>query len=417
MSVSFNPYSLDHQADPYPVYRRLRDEAPVHRVEDSDVFVVSRYEDVQWVFRSADVFSSKLDRRRRAQFSSEIGPIKGMLLAFRFLRRMRVSPFAARDGRMLINSDGDVHAVMRRIVNRGFTPRQIAAWEPRIHEIARECMSGVRGRAEFDLVEQLAIPLPVTVISELLGVEPERRHDFKRWSDAIVAGGTGPLIGQPEESGLFEAMAELNEYLRPFVRARRREPRDDLISTLVDAQDGDAALTDWEIFLFVLLLLIAGNETTTNLLGNAVDALLDHPDQLALVASEPARIPDLIEETLRWDAPVQFLSRTVTRAVERHGVEIPAGAQVVILVGAANRDERQFPDADRFDIARESAGHIGFGFGAHFCLGASLARLEARSALEALVPELPGLARVRPEREFLDSYLLRGRARLELRAA
>jgi len=212
-------------------------------------------------------------------------------------------------------------------------------------------------------------------------------------------------------------MGELRAYLRPIVRERRRRPDDNLISILVAAQVDGEGLSDYEIFLFVLLLLVAGNETTTNLLGNAVDALLAHPDQLARVSADPRLIPGLVEETLRYDGPVQFLTRRTTREVELYGQRIPAQASVVALLGSANRDERRFADPDRFDVARDARGHVAFGFVAHFCLGASLARLEAKAALEALVPELPRLARVRPEREFLDSYLIRGRARLDLRVA
>ena len=167
----------------------------------------------------------------------------------------------------------------------------------------------------------------------------------------------------------------------------------------------------------MLLLLVAGNETTTNLLGNAVDALLAHPEQLAKVVAEPALVPALVEETLRFDGPVQFVTRVTTREFELQGQTLPSRALVVVLLGSANRDERRFPEPDRFDVARDARGHVAFGFGAHFCLGASLARLEAKAALEALVPELPRLVRARPEREFLDSYLIRGRARLELRVA
>jgi cytochrome P450 len=190
-----------------------------------------------------------------------------------------------------------------------------------------------------------------------------------------------------------------------------------LISVLVTAELDGEGLTDYEIFLFVLLLLVAGNETTTNLLGNAVDALLTHPEQLRKVVEEPARIPALVEETLRFDGPVQFVTRRTTRAVALHGQTLPPHALVIVLLGSANRDERRFPEPDRFDVSRDTRGHVAFGFGAHFCLGASLARLEAKAALEALVPHLPRLVRARPEREFLDSYLIRGRARLELRVA
>jgi cytochrome P450 len=232
----------------------------------------------------------------------------------------------------------------------------------------------------------------------------------------IIAGATGSGLGNPLASGVMDAMAELRAYLRPIVRERRRQPADDLISILVEAEVEGAGLSDYEIFLFVLLLLVAGNETTTNLLGNAVDALLAHPEQLARVVAEPRLIAGLVEEALRYDAPVQFITRRTTRDFTMHGQTLPADSMVVVLLGSANRDERRFPEPDRFDVTRDTRGHVAFGFGAHFCLGASLARLEARGALEALVPELPRLARARPEREFLDSYLIRGRARLDLRA-
>jgi cytochrome P450 len=302
-------------------------------------------------------------------------------------------------------------------VNRGFTPRRIQRLEARIQELVAECLTSLESRDDFDLVHELNIPLPVTVIAELLGVEPERHADFKRWSDRIISGATGSGIERPLESGVFEAMVELRGSLRPIVRERRQTPADDLISTLVAAEIGGEGLSDYEIFLFVLLLLVAGNETTTNLLGNAVDALLAHPEALARVASDPPLVPKLIEETLRYDGPVQFITRRTTREVVLHDQTIPADALVVVLLGSANRDERRFPDPDRFDLDRDTRGHVAFGFGAHFCLGASLARLEASAALAALVPELPRFVRSRPEREFLDSYLIRGRARLDLRAA
>jgi cytochrome P450 len=329
---------------------------------------------------------------------------------------MRVAPWALRGSRMLIQEDGAVHLRMRDLVNRGFTPRRIQRLEPRIRALVDGCLADFRAKPEFDLVSELNIPLPVTVIAELLGVEPKRRHDFKRWSDQIITGGTGSAMARPLDSGVLDAMAELRAYLRPIVRERRRRPADDLISILVAAEVDAEGLSDYEIFLFVLLLLVAGNETTTNLLGNAVDALLAHPEQLAKVVAEPARVPALVEETLRFDGPVQFVTRVTTREFAMHGRTLPAHSLVVVLLGSANRDERRFPEPDRFDVGRDTRGHVAFGFGAHFCLGASLARLEAKAALEALVPELPRLVRARPEREFLDSYLIRGRARLDLRA-
>jgi len=415
--MDFDPYSDRWRDDPYPKYRELRDEAPLHHAPASDTWTVSRYEDVLAVLRNTEVFSSKTRGGRMEASLGELGAFERLRLAARFFWRMRAAPWTMRDSRMLIQEDGAVHLRMRDLVNRGFTPRRIQRLEARLRALVADCLAELGRKPEFDLVSELNVPLPVTVIAELLGVEPERRHQFKHWSDVIIAGATGSGLTDPLASGVLDAMAELRAYLRPIVRARRRRPADDLISVLVAAELDGEGLTDYEIFLFVLLLLVAGNETTTNLLGNAVDALLAHPDQLARVVDEPARIPALVEETLRFDGPVQFVTRRTTRAFALHGATLPPNALVVVLLGSANRDERRFPEPDRFDVGRDTRGHVAFGFGAHFCLGASLARLEAKAALEALVPALPRLVRARPEREFLDSYLIRGRARLDLRVA
>ena len=413
MPIDFDPYSHRWKRDPYPIYRELRDHAPVHYCESSDVYTISRHEDVQRVLTMPETFSSNTRRRQQAIAAGSLR--KRLALGLRFATRMRIGPRALIRARMLIQADGEVHALMRKIVNQGFTPRRIAAWEERVQQLAREGLARLRARGEFDLIEELAMPLPVTVIAEFIGIESERMRDFKRWSDAIIQGGTGSGMSDFAGTGL-DAMVELHNYLRPITRARRTEPGDDLLSLLVTTE-GKAALSDFEVYLFVLLLLVAGNETTTNLLGNAVEALLDHPGELQRVIDDPARIPGLVEEVLRFDGPVQFVNREAVRATELRGVTIPKGAHLVVLLGAANRDERHFPDPDRFDVTRDTRGHVGFGFGAHFCLGAALARLEARSALQVLVPELPRLERVQSESEFLDSYLIRGRVNLPLRAA
>jgi cytochrome P450 len=416
MPVDFDPYSHRWKRDPYRIYRELRDHAPVHYSAKSDAYTISRHADVQHVLTTPEVFSS--NTRQRQQLLLASSPLRRLQIGLRFMRRMRVGPRALMESRMLIQSDGEVHSRMRKLVNRGFTPRRITAWEERVRQLAREGLARLRALGEFDLVEELAMPLPVTVIAELLGIESERMRDFKRWSDAIVQSGTGSGLdsGDFARGPGFQAMTELRRYLRPICRERRARPGDDLISLLVTSE-GEAALSDFEVYLFVLLLLVAGNETTTNLLGNAVEALLDHPDQLERVRADLSLVPGLVEEVLRYDGPVQFINRTATRDSELHGVRIPEGAHLVVLLGSANRDERRFPDPDRLDVSRDTRGHVGFGFGAHFCLGAALARLEARSALEVLVPELPRLVRVLPEPDFLDSYLIRGRAQLPLRAA
>jgi cytochrome P450 len=317
--------------------------------------------------------------------------------------------------RSLIASDPPVHGPMRSLVNRGFTPRRMAQLETRVREIARSALAALDGKPDFDIVSQYFMPLPVTVIAELLGVEPERGSDFKRWSDCAVAGSTGGagLIGPAK---VLEGIAELSRYVMGIVEQRRQDPQDDLISTLVRAEEGETALTPIEVVMFTLVLLVAGNETTTNLLGNTLITLMTHPEELARVRRDPSRIPALVEEMLRYDGPIQFLFRRAREDVEIAGVKIPAGAVVLPLIGSANRDESQFPHADRFDPSRNTQGHLAFGLGIHFCLGASLARLEARVALEELLPRFAAFEHTEPRVQYIDSYLVRGPKKLPLRA-
>ena len=388
MQVRFDPFSPEWRDDPYPKYRELRDDAPVHHSEERGIYSISRYDDVMAVLKQPDIFSS------RAMFTVLLnngrdGPPPIRLGMLKFLASMviraRINPFTFATARMLIAEDGDRHGQLRNIVNRGFTPRRIATWEPRAGEIVAECMTKLHSGAPFDVMKDLAIPLPVTVIAEMLGVSPERRNDFKEWSDLIIQELTGPNRGEPSPA-FMDAIIELVSYLRTVREARQRKPADDLISLIAREQEGESALDNREVSNFVLLLLIAGNETTTNLIGNATNALLGHPEQLAFANQDlTAHLPGLIEETLRYDGPIQLLFRTATQDIEMHGVKIPKGATVAPILGSANRDERRFAEPDRFDITRTNQGHIGFGFGKHFCLGASLARLEATAALESLL--------------------------------
>jgi cytochrome P450 len=332
----------------------------------------------------------------------------------RFLWRMRASLLSFRKAGSIITVDPPRHGELRSIVNRGFTPRQIASWEPWIREIVvEELADKLDGAKDFDAIRDLAIPLPTRVIMQVLGIEKDRRADFKRWSDAIISGISGPGRHNPMELGIFDSMAELMLFLRETVRERRASPKDDLISLLVDPSKGHA-LGDAEAIQFVVLLLVAGNETTTNLIGNGINALYDHPEQLALLLADPARMTGFIEESLRFDPPIQIVFRRATRATEIAGVPIPKGAYVAPMIASANRDERKFPDGDRFDILRDTAGHLGFGFGLHFCLGSALARLQARLALEAVVPHLGRRKRRDDVPAIIDSFLVRGRSSLVL---
>ena len=412
----YDPSLPQWREDPYPHYRALRDQAPVHYAEQIGVWCVSRYDDVMFVLDHPDLFSS------RAMFTFLLNqgnegtpPISWAMLRFMatLLWKTHLNPFEYATARNLISEDGERHRAMRNIVNRGFTPRSIAEWEPRAREIAAEAVESLGERNAFDLVECLSVPLPVTLISEMLGVEPERQSDFRRWSGVIVEW-IGPGRSDPFRPVFRDTLIELTTYVQGIVRQRKLQPRDDLVSLIVVEQEGDTALSVREVVQFVMLLLVAGNETTTNLIGNTVRALLENRDELDRLVEQPELIPGAIEEGLRFDGPAQLVLRTTTQDVKIAGTTIPKGAVVAPLLGSANRDERHFEDPDRFDVTRNPQGHVGFGFSKHFCLGASLARLEARVALEALVPELPQLV-LTATPELVDSFLIRGPQRLDLK--
>jgi cytochrome P450 len=284
--------------------------------------------------------------------------------------------------------------------------------EARIREITRQCLAGIVDRCQMDLVADFAVPIPVTVIAELLGVPAERFPDFKRWSDAVVQ---GVSLGR-SRSATPELLADLTEFvmfLGGLVESRKAEPRDDLISVLIEKEEG-GALSFEELMMFAIVLLVAGNETTTNLLANTVNLLLDRPDDLAVVAANPALIPGLVEEALRFVSPIQMLPRLVLRDTEIAEGRLEKGQTVLVLFASANRDERQFPRGDEFDLHRNPKDHVAFGFGIHYCLGAALARLEGRVALEELFARLVRLRRAEGTIEYLETGLLRGPKALPL---
>ncbi len=419
-TLRFDPFRSEQRANPYPAYAELRRHAPVYRVENSGIHAVSRYADVLHVLRHPELFSSSAMTSVLAGAVAGAPPIAGMGVggaeAARYselAQTLPTSPLEALASRSLIGADPPVHGPLRNLLNRGFTPRRIAALEPRIREIARAALDSLEEDREPDLVARFFVPLPVTVISELLGIEPERSPDFKHWSDVMVSGITGSAAGGAEQ--MIRVFGEMTSYVTAVAEARRAQPRDDLISTLVRAEAGETALTPVEIVMFIALLMVAGNETTTNLLGNAVLALIEHPRELAKVRRDPSLVPALVEETLRYDPPAQFVFRRATQDLELAGARIPAGAIVMPLLASANRDEAQFLDGERFDVTRDTSGHLGFGLGIHFCLGASLARLEARVALEELLARYAGFERASARVDYIDSFLVRGPSRLLLR--
>lgn len=384
------------RANPYPYYEALRRESPIHpMMEGRPLFAVTRFKDVEHVLHHPTEFSSTAFQ---ALFSGglNLSPNSGALAGHRIL-----------EAPMMISVDPPNHMRLRGIVNRGFTPRRIKALEPRLREIANRFVEETLDQGEMDIVKDLSIPFPVTVIAELLGVDPEMREKFKHWSDATVIGLSG-IAKEFSKEDVRQNADEMADYIETIVAERRANPKDDLISILVSAQSGDEALTGGEVLSFVFLLLVAGNETTTNLIGNAMSAFLRYPDQLAEVTMDLSLIPQAIEEVLRYDSPIQALPRLATQTVELEGGKVEQGSFLMTYFGSANRDAEQFPDASKFDIHRKPQGHMAFGHGIHFCLGASLARLEAQIALEALLSRCRNLELQTEEIPVLDSLALRG---------
>ena len=391
--MEYNPLAPEVQDDPYPYYAELRDKAPVVWVESMQSWAVSRYVDVDFALRNPGLFSSKLWNAAASGDLVTVPEAPGIL-----------------------SMDPPDHSRMRKLANKGFTPRLIRGMEPHVRGITQELLSPLSKQdqiAQFDLVPTLSVPLPIIVIAEMLGVGPERRTDFKRWSDDIVRSLNHPT-DETVRAEIRQSNAELRDCLGQMIERRRVDPRDDLLTALVQAEEERQVLTSIEILGLTVLLLVAGNETSTNLIGNALLALLDHPDELAKVRADRTLIHALVEEALRYDSPVQVLYRHTTQEVELEGGTIPAGATVLLLLGSANRDERQFPEPDRFEIARNPQDHVGFGYGIHYCLGAPLARLEGRIALEALLFDFPPFSQVLEHVPRITSYLVRGPQTLPL---
>ena len=359
----YSPYHYGIHDDPYPTYQRLRDEAPVYRNDEGDFWALSRHADVVEAFRDHVRFSSA--------HGVSLDPAASGPHAHRTMSFLAMDP--------------PMHGRMRGLVSRGFTPRRVSELEPRIRELARRHLDAALERGSLDLIGDLAGRLPMDVISELIGVPAADRDELRRLSDLLVHREEG--MDDVPPAGV-EAALSLVTYYSDMLAQRRARRTDDLTSALLDAEiDGDR-LTDDEIMGFLFLMVVAGNETTTKLLGNAWYWAWRNPDERAKAFADPGRIPAWVEETLRFDTSSQMLARLTTEPVALHGTEIPAGHRVVLLVGSANRDDRVFADPDRYDLdrpERELQQIASFGFGRHFCLGASLARLEARVCLEELV--------------------------------
>ncbi|MGI9601126.1 MAG: cytochrome P450 [Acidimicrobiales bacterium] len=383
--ADFDPFDPLVAADPYPWYSLLRRDAPVHHVASHDLWVVSRYEHVRTVLGDTSTFSNEAMAAAVSRPSLRTGE----------------EP----DAISIIGLDGDDHTRLRRIVNRGFTPRRVAELADMVSATVDELLSPVRGRGPFDLVTELAVPVPNRVIAAMLGVDVAVQADFGRWAEVMVG-----VVFDPDGVGVDDALEsasdQMNEWLDEAMAKIDADSGDDLVSVLMRAEDDDV-LTTSEMRVFVFTLLVAGSFTSRHLISNTVRALLDHPDQLQAIIDDPGLIDAVVEEGLRYDSPAQWMLRTAMVDVDIDGTSIPAGATVLGLIGSANRDEAVFVDADRFILDRPSGDHLAFGHGAHYCLGAAVARLEVRITLGALLADIESVRQTGPA-ERLDSFAFRG---------
>lgn len=364
-------------ADPYPSYAAFRRAGVVYD-ERNDMWVVARHRDVLEALHHPSLYSSA--HGYEAFMSGRVGP------AASEGRAQAIGLDRVFGSRVLIASDPPDHTLLRRVVSRPFTKKSIAAWEPRAKVLADELVRGLAGNAaagDADLVRDLAVPLPVRLIAEVLGIPVDRMADFRRWSDALV----GSLAAQIDVEAVSGDLAEMSEFFWNVTEQRRRDPSDDLISAIAQATPDGEELSTIEVVMFCILLLVAGNETTTNLLGNLQHSFWAHPEQLDLLRRRPDLTAAAVEEGLRHGAPVQGLFRQTTAACELGGVRLPTSANVFVLFAAANRDETVFADPDVFRVERDTADHLALGHGIHYCLGAQLARLETRAALDALLAQ------------------------------
>jgi cytochrome P450 len=377
-TVEFNPFDYEFHRDPHPTYRWLRDDAPVYHNERIGFWALSRFDDVLAGLHDPVTYTST----GGVAIEHTDSALKSM-----------------------IEMDPPEHTRMRKLIARRFSPRRIAVVEPRVREWTNALLDTLDGHPRFDVVEQFSARLPTTVVGTMLGIPAERHDDVRRWTDDLLMrepGNPSPPPAAAEGAGHIVVLAQ------QLATARRQRPEDDILSVLVDAQVDGRPLTDEEVIGFCLLLISGGHETTSKLIANGVRLFAAHPDQRAAVVADPALLPGAVEELLRFTSPTQYMARTVTRDVELHGTRLPEGAKVVLLLGSGNRDPREFERPDEFDITRPNPRILALGHGAHVCLGAAVARLEARVALQEFLARYPSYEVDEDAVEYLHSGNVQG---------
>ena len=379
-------------ADPYPRYHQLRSEDPVHWNKGVSAWILTRYSDVLAALRDPRLSAERITAL--TGLIREVGGEPAQRLERTFLN-------------MMLFSDPPDHTRLRALANKAFTPRVVEQMRSHIQSVVNVLLDEVQPQGRMDVIADLAYPLPAIVIGEMLGAAPQDRDQLKKWSADLAAFlGNIRTVSETYENAI-KSVSELIEYLRELVYQRRKEPRDDLISALALAEEEGDSFTEEELYSMCVLLIFAGHETTTNLIGNGLLALMNNPDQLAKLRKDPSLLEPAIEEIIRYDGPVQTTSRTALEPLEIGGKQIAKGDRLSLTLGAANRDPAQFPDPDRMDISRTDNRHVGFGFGIHFCLGAALARMEGQLAIGAVVERMPELRLESTNLVWRDNPILR----------
>ena len=395
MITPVNVTSREFKANPFPFYAQLRAEAPVYPL------TVPVRGKAWYVTRYADVLALVKDERF-------VKDTRNVRVGEQAARAEWMPPFMRPIARNMLSLDGDDHDRLRGLVHKAFTPRMIDEMRERVEILANHLLDEVTEKGRMDLIEDYALPIPTTVIAQMLGVPVEDRHKFHRWSKAVVAGGSGSIFGA---LGMIPKLYAFVRYIRGLIKQRRANPQDDLITALVEAHESNDQLSEDELVGMIFLMLVAGHETTVNLIGNGTLALLEHPDQLALLRDNPSLVKSAVEELLRFTSPVETADERYAREdVTIEGVTIPQGALVYGVIASANRDPEQFENPDVLDITRENNKHLAFGQGVHYCLGAPLARLEGQIAFNTLLRRLPDLRLAAPVESlrWRPSVMLRG---------
>ncbi|MFJ8230167.1 cytochrome P450 [Streptomyces sp. NPDC094448] len=393
MDALFEPWSPAFVADPYPAYERLRADGRVHWFEPTRQWLVPHYADVSALLRDRRLGRTYLHRFSHEEFGRTAPPPEH-------------EPFHTLNDNGILDLEAPDHTRIRRLVTKAFTPRTVAALEPTVRRLAAELVAGLKKDGGGDLLADVAEPLPVAVIAEMLGIPEPDRYLLRPWSADIC----GMFELNPSEETARKAVtasAEFSAYLRTLIAQRRTDPGEDLISALIAAYDEGDRLSEQEMISTCVLLLNAGHEATVNTTANGWWTLFRHPEQLAALRADHALLPTAVEELMRFDTPLQMFERWVLDDIEIGGTVVPRGAELALLFGSANRDPARFDDPDRLDLSRTDNPHITFGAGIHFCLGAPLARIELAASFGELLREAPTM-RLAGEPEWKPGYVIRG---------